>query len=51
MDRVKTPGRSTMSDVRTSYLLMLAHVKNLAKGLDTKKLIEAFAEINKCFWF
>ena len=44
MNRVKTPGHSTMSDIRTSDLVLLAHEKNLAKGLDIKKLIEAFAK-------
>ena len=32
MNRVKTPGSSTMSDIRTSDLVLHAHEKNLAKG-------------------
>ena len=46
-----------MSEIRTSDIVLLAHDKNLAKGLDIKKLIEAFAKrkqnsppsLNKCF--
>ena len=44
MNRVKTLGRSKMSDIRTSDIVLLAHEKNLAKGLNIKKLIEAFAK-------
>ena len=44
MNRVKTPGRSKMFDIRTSDLVLLAHEKSLAKGLDIKKLIKAFAK-------
>ena len=44
INRVKTPGPSTMSDIRTSDLVLLAHENKLAKGLDIKKLIEAFAK-------
>ena len=36
MNRVKTPGPSSMSDIRTSDLVLLAQEKNLAKGLDIK---------------
>ena len=31
MNRVKTPGPSSMSDIRTSDLVLLAQEKNLAK--------------------
>ena len=44
MNRVKTQGRSKMSDIRTSDLVLLAYEKNLAKGLDIKNLIETFAK-------
>ena len=37
MNRVKYPGRSTMSDIRTFDLVLLAHKKNLAKVFDISK--------------
>ena len=41
---VKTSGRSLISDIRSTDIVLLAHEKNLAKGLDTKKLIDAFSK-------
>ena len=32
MNRWKTPGRSTMSDIRTSDFVLLAHEKNLSRA-------------------
>ena len=43
MNRVKTPGRSTMADVRTSDLVLLAHEKALTKQIDVQSVVEAFA--------
>ena len=37
-------GEDPRSDIRTSDLVLFAHEKNLAKGLDIKNLIETFAK-------